>query len=286
MGIILSSNYLEAFLALCKTLNFTKAAESIFITQSALSQRIKALEDQLEHTLFIREPSDISLTEAGKKLLTYCLTKEKLEQEFLNDFFNNDDKELAGSLRIGSYSSIFRSVIIPALAPLIRKNPKIHCEFICKPMAELPDLLKQAKVDYIIMDYVLEKTNIKSHFLGNEEYVVISCKKQKTPPNIFLDNNPEDKATSDFFATQKDKKFKYERSFMSDCYGILDGVKNGLGKAVIPIHLVNEKHGIKIEKKYNKYKLDVTLHHFEQPYYTRLHDSFIETLVSNSNKFL
>ena len=52
----LSSLQLDAFFAAAKALNFSQAAEDLHITQSALSQRIKALEKDLDLTLFTRLP--------------------------------------------------------------------------------------------------------------------------------------------------------------------------------------------------------------------------------------
>ena len=61
----LSSLYLDAFVGVAKAESFSGAAKGLHITQSALSQRIKNLEDELGLTLFLRMTSGVRLTEQG-----------------------------------------------------------------------------------------------------------------------------------------------------------------------------------------------------------------------------
>ncbi|MEE3191346.1 MAG: LysR family transcriptional regulator, partial [Pseudomonadota bacterium] len=60
---------LKAFIAVAEQKSFSAAAESLYLTQSAVSKRIKQLEEQLGTTLFDRHNRTISLTEAGEALL-------------------------------------------------------------------------------------------------------------------------------------------------------------------------------------------------------------------------
>src|SRR5436309_14042273 len=58
--------FFQGFEAAARTLSFTKAAEELFITQSAVSRQIKALEDHLGLKLFERQPRALKLTENGQ----------------------------------------------------------------------------------------------------------------------------------------------------------------------------------------------------------------------------
>jgi LysR family transcriptional regulator, glycine cleavage system transcriptional activator len=60
--------FFQGFEAAARTLSFTKAAEELFITQSAVSRQIKALEDHLGIRLFERRPRSLALTESGQAL--------------------------------------------------------------------------------------------------------------------------------------------------------------------------------------------------------------------------
>jgi len=70
--------FFQGFEAAARTLSFTKAAEELFITQSAVSRQIKALEDHLGLKLFERRPRALQLTENGQAL--YRIATEALDR--------------------------------------------------------------------------------------------------------------------------------------------------------------------------------------------------------------
>jgi LysR family glycine cleavage system transcriptional activator len=63
-----SLDLLRGFEAAARHLNFTRAADELFITQSAVSRQIKALEERLGVTLFLRQPKRLRLTQQGERL--------------------------------------------------------------------------------------------------------------------------------------------------------------------------------------------------------------------------
>jgi len=65
----LSLGSLRAFEAVARRLNFSEAAEELFLTQSAISRQIKSLEDELGSTLFTRGTRSVEITQAGQMLL-------------------------------------------------------------------------------------------------------------------------------------------------------------------------------------------------------------------------
>src|SRR5215468_11253536 len=69
---------IQGFEAAARTLSFTKAAEELFLTQSAVSRQIRALEDDLGVALFERRPRRLELTEQGHTL--YRTAAELLER--------------------------------------------------------------------------------------------------------------------------------------------------------------------------------------------------------------
>lgn len=272
---------LQAFSQTALTLNITQAAKDLGLTQSALSQRIALLEEELETTLFIREARGLKLTNAGERLLRFSSLNQKMEEELILELKGNET-ELAGNLRLGAYSSVLRSIIIPALVDFLRKNPKVHIDFQSYEMFELPDVLNTAKADLIVMDYSWQKKGIAESNLGSEEFVVIKSPKYDTPQDLYLDHGPLDNATEEFFKTQSRAPKNIRRSFMGDVYGIIDGVKMGLGRAVMSKHLVQSNRLIEIVSGYSRYKRPVTLHYFEQPYYSRLMTKVIAELEKQS----
>jgi len=283
----LPSLNLDAFLAVAQTQGFSAGASLLNITQSALSQRIKNLEEHLGLTLFIRTPSGANLTEQGERLLRYCQTRDSLESELVHELNGIKTSEISGTIRLASYSSVLRSVIMPALKPLLEKHPQVLCDFICADMNELRGLLQRNEVNFIVMDCKLDKSNLEAIKLGQEKYVLIEGRnKNSGRDDIFLDNDSADRATENFLKAQGKKSTKFRRSYFDDCYGIIDGVALGLGKAVMPEHLVADHSQIKISKDFKPYKVDVILHYYHQPFYSKLHQAVVETLSKASTAFL
>lgn len=279
------SHQISAFIKLAELKSFSKAASALSITQSALSQRISNLEAELEATLIIRESSGPSLTQAGLMLLRYCQTAQSLEEEVLNQL-QSTSLQLAGTIRIAGFSSIMRSVIIPSLAPWLRENPGVICEFKSFEVVELYDVLRSAKADMIVLDYRLEKNGIIEHLLGKEEYVVIESSQFKSPIDLYLDHGPHDNATEAFFSAQGRIDMAYRRAFMGDVYGIINGVEEGLGRAVMSKHLLKNNKKIKILKGFKKYTRDITLNYYNQPFYSNLHKEITQCLIRNCKDFL
>ena len=65
----LNTNQLNVFLAAAETLNFTKAAQRLQVTQPSVSQQIQALEEHIGQTLFLRTGKTVELTDAGLVLI-------------------------------------------------------------------------------------------------------------------------------------------------------------------------------------------------------------------------
>lgn len=281
----LATHELQAFRMVAQTLNFSLAAERIHITQPALSQRIQSLEKTLGLTLFIRDPRGIKLTEAGLRLLRYCQIKDHLESELLSDLVKSPDGRLGGRLTIAAYSTVLHSVIMPALAPLLRDNPAIQFEFkICQTDA-LIGLLERAEADFIVLDRVVEKSTIRNLVLGEEKYVLIQSRNFPVRDR-YLDHDPTDQITEMFFKAQGENRPALVRSYVEDVEGILRGVELGLGQGVVPRHLLKDDHAVRLAKGLRSLKVPVVLHYFRQSYYSNLQKAAIEALKLNCKEQL
>lgn len=275
---------LEAFFTIAKVLNFTKAAEQLHVTQSALSQRITKLEDDLETTLFIRDRSALRLTEAGEHLLRFCQLNSQAESEVLSKLKNTKD-ELAGVLRIGGFSSVNRSLVVPALRKTLQENPKLSLHLITKELRELPQTLKSAEVDYIFTNKPSESEELESIFLGIEDNVLVQSKKFSTT-DIYLDHDETDPTTKSYFSLNK-IRFKSENMrYLNDVYGLLDGAKHGLGKAVLPLHLIEKETELEIINPQRRLSVPVYLKFYKQPFYRKIHSIFVDAVTAYFKKHL
>jgi DNA-binding transcriptional LysR family regulator len=285
----LSSLYLDAFVAVAQTKNFSKAAEKLHITQSALSQRVLNLEGELESTLFIRDRVGILLTEMGHELLRYCQNKEALENEFLSQLQSKEKAELVGDVRIGGFSSVMRSVILPALSPFLKANPRIRLNLITRELRDLPDLLRRGEIGFMVLDHSLERHDLESIQLGFERNVLVQsvhhCSNNSSN-NIYLDHDEEDQVTRNYLKLLGKKHSRVERRYLGDVYGLLDGVRQGIGKAVLPRHLIRDISDLSVLNPGVELTIPVMLHFYSQPYYTHLQQKVLESLRKNCPKIL
>ncbi len=277
----LSSLHLDAFFAAAKVLNFSQAAKQLHITQSALSQRVKALEEDTDLTLFVRLPRGVQLTEAGGRLLRYCQARASLERELLEDLNAGDQRVIGGMLRIGGYSSIVRSVLLPALTPLLRRHPRIQPHLQHSEIRTLPELLTTGQVDFIVTDSEVHRNDFASITLGEEEIVLCESANGDSPESVFLDHNPDDPVTNQFLGRQDGPVPPYRRAFLDEVYAIIDGVANGWGRAVVSHHLIRNDPRIRVIPDYEPMRFPIFLHYHKQPFYTELHKLTVDELTSN-----
>lgn len=121
-------NDLLAFVTVAREGGFTRAAAVLGVTQSALSQAIKGLEERLQIRLLTRTTRSVSPTAAGERLLQAIGNRfDEIEAE-LDALTALRDKP-AGSVRITSVDHVLRTVLLPKLMPLLHRYPDIHLEF-------------------------------------------------------------------------------------------------------------------------------------------------------------
>ena len=256
--------------------NFSKAAESLNVTQSALSHRISALEAELGAPLFIRDKKGIRLTELGDELLRYVQMKTALEDEFLSKIKASKGDPLKGVLRVGCYASIGRSIVLKVLGPFLLQNPGVQLFFLMREMKVLPELLKSGEADFIFLDYEFNKGKVLSHFMGEEEYVMVESINGCRDENVFLNHDEEDFMTYRFFEKQGESEVHIRRSYLDEIYSCIDGVAQGIGRSVLPLHLVKDDVRIRIHQEFNSLKMPVYLHYFQKPVRSELEKEVIE----------
>lgn len=121
-------NDLLAFVTVAREGSFTRAAGVLGVTQSALSQAIKTLEESLGIRLLTRTTRSVSPTAAGEHLL-----------QSIGNHFDDIDAELdaltalrdtpGGLVKITSGDHVLRTVLLPKLMPLLHQYPDVRIEF-------------------------------------------------------------------------------------------------------------------------------------------------------------
>jgi DNA-binding transcriptional LysR family regulator len=276
----LSSLQLDAFLTAAQKRSFSLAAKELHVTQSALTQRIANLESELGMRLFIRKPRGVEPTEAGLRLLRYCQTKQRLEEELLSTIGTpTDGGAVGGSVRIAGFSSIARSVLLPALGPLVHAHSGRELHLQSGELRELPQLLFSGEVDFVVLDQEVSRPELEIVLLGKELNVLAESTLVETPEDVYLDHDPHDPTTAKFLRAQTGHVPSFRRSFVDDIYGVLDGIALGLGRGVVPLHLVRGDARLRVAPDKRPIESPVLLHYYRSSGYTKLGRLVVDTLV-------
>lgn len=136
---------LEYFIALCKELNFTRAAEKLHISQPTLSHQIKVLENEVGTLLFDRIGKKIALTEAGKILYNQSINIfNTIENTKLQ--INELETIQRGSIKIGAIPGELTNLISDSLLKYVNEYPLIQVSIVGSD--DVFTLLKDNKIDY------------------------------------------------------------------------------------------------------------------------------------------
>lgn len=115
-------NWFRVFEAAARHQKFTAAADELGMTQSAVSQQIRALEERLATQLFLRQPRGLLLTDAGRKLLPKVSSSIEHLKSAAEMF---DIGPTTGSLTVAASVSIAQWIIAPNLTEFSRTNPHL-----------------------------------------------------------------------------------------------------------------------------------------------------------------
>jgi len=140
---------LRTFLEIAKSRHFGKAAEALFVTQSAVSARIKLLESTLGVELFERKRNDIRLTPSGMRLLKHAETIVKGWDRARLDIAL--DPESSDSLAVGCVFDLWAILVRDWCVSLRRSDPNIVLQVDVQPMQILTQRLVSGVLDLIFL---------------------------------------------------------------------------------------------------------------------------------------
>lgn len=170
---------LLAFLAIVKHKTVHAAAESIHLTQTAVTQRIRSLEKSLRITLFIRTRRGMTLTQEGEALLRYCQSAKLLEGEALAQIQKTgSDTEV--ELTIAAPTSIMRSRILKPCLTVMKKFPNLLLHFDVDDHDDRREKLRAGTADLVILREEDCRPEMQHKILKPEEYILVCSSKWKS----------------------------------------------------------------------------------------------------------
>ncbi|MCG9722592.1 LysR family transcriptional regulator ArgP [Shewanella sp. Isolate7] len=150
---------------------FERAAKALFITQPAVSQRIKALEERVGQTLLIRS-NPVQATPMGKRLLRHYAQVSLLESE-LSAEIDADDPSLPTVVKIAVNADSLATWFLPALAELFKRHRWL-LELIVDDESYTHHLLKSGEAVGCVTTTEAPLAGCSSEYLGQMEYLCVA----------------------------------------------------------------------------------------------------------------
>jgi len=195
--------------------SFSDAAKQLYITQSAVSQHIRSLEDELGVLLFARGRKGAKLTAQGELLFSYA--KRAIEElEDAENLFARMKTLDEGSLRIGAGDTLTRYFLLDKLSQFHHTYPGIKIEIVNRVTGETLSKLKAGKVDVAFINLPVDKnkqsgieireiSKLHDIFIAGNKYSYLSEKTLDMStvaslPLVMLESKSNTrKTTNDFF---------------------------------------------------------------------------------------
>ena len=144
----LDIDHLKTFLAIADSGNFTRAAQDVNKTQSAVSMQMKRLEEMLGRPLFGKEGRGIRFTTDGERLVEYARRMVALNDEAVSAFLRPG---LTGLVRFGTPDDYAELFLPEILARFSRTHPMVTVDVECLDSANLKERMKNGELDLAIV---------------------------------------------------------------------------------------------------------------------------------------
>lgn len=169
----------KVFYYVAAKLSFSDAAAKLYISQSAVSQSIKLLEEQLDTKLFMRNTKQVKLTPDGELLYKH------VEQAF--NFIKTGERNLQevhslerGEIRIGASDTICRHYLLPFISRFNKLYPQVKISITNRPSSKCAELLLKGRIDISIANIpaikpfkqlnIIELITINDVFIAGPSY--------------------------------------------------------------------------------------------------------------------
>ena len=251
---MIENSQLLVLLALDQSISLSQAAEVLGITQSAVSQNLKTLEQKVGFSVVKRQGKNVFLTPGGKKLAKLGKTYNKKFEDLINEL-SQEKKKMVGSISVGTMFGIGKSWIAQRMIEFSTHFPDIKVKFTMDFPDKILNSFENHELDCLVLPSTLVPAHCNSKTLHNEKAMLIF-------PNTNDFNITKETPLKELvelpliFFEEKDYLFHHwcrqvygtvpkalrPRIVMNSFGQILHAVSMGLGVAVVPTHVYNRFH--------------------------------------------
>ncbi|MDH3534763.1 MAG: LysR family transcriptional regulator [Gammaproteobacteria bacterium] len=250
---------MRALTVIAETGGITRAARRLNLSQSAVSHKMKRLEQKLNRGLFARVDGRLVLSADGEKLLAYARRMVRLHDEAYASFYQSD---LAGELRLGITADVTAPGMAQILSSFSTNFPHVALTSRVAHTPELVRWLQSGEIDMALIE-VFESERLDSdHALGRQRVVWLMA------DDFILDEN----RTIPFVAYHRDCFYKawaeqalagidYSLRVVFECPsidGMVNAVRSGLGVGLVNLDVFEQlqsgrrgdSRGLKIDRSF------------------------------------
>lgn len=231
---------LDAFMAIVQYKTVHAAADSLHVTQTAVTQRIRALEQSLKTTLFVRTRKGMQLTQEGESLLHYCQAAKMLEGDCLAKIKGQDEQSII-RLNLSAPTNIMRTRIIPHCIPVLQQHPNLRINFKVEDSETRHLALKAGEADLVVIAPEHVSLEMENKALQPEKYLLVGPKAWAKRPlhdiltqeNI-IDFDPSDQMTFHYLRQyQLFEQCRKDRHYANNLENLVELVSQGIGYTVL-----------------------------------------------------
>ncbi len=193
----------RVFYTVAKCGSLTKAAEELYISQPAVSQAVKQLENQLGTTLFNRTHRGMELSVQGGKIIFSRVEEALSLLESAENALIELKTTATGTIRIGATDSIFSNILADKIAEFHDKYPAVKFDLITGTTFDTVEQLKDNKCDIVFLNLPVDDKDVvlagsvsllSDIFVAGERYSelrgrVVSVKTLQEYPLLMMEHN-------------------------------------------------------------------------------------------------
>lgn len=180
--------YLKTLVATVETGSFSKAAESLHLTQSAVSQRVKFLEEQFGHKLIDRSGSSLALTSAGDLVLESARRVLAIQDKLILDLQRLDNKQHISLCCTPTFGTVFLPKVLNSF--MMGTSSAVDLKFLFNSPDDAIEGVRNHEFDLAVVEHCQETdlSEFSTCSLPKDELAFVSAPSLKLPaPKLDLD---------------------------------------------------------------------------------------------------
>lgn len=231
-----SPQEITGFVEIAKTLNITKAAHQLGITQPTLSQSLRKLEDTIGETLLIRSKNGVALTIAGKEFLKHARFLLNYWEDIKTKTQKSSD-EVRGNVKIGCHPSVGLYTLDRFIPQLIQRYPHLEFTLTHDLSRKICNQVINFELDLGLVINPVEHPDLVMKKIFSDEVHIWGLKQNNIPDVLIC--HPDLIQTQDILKKIKSKKQSFSRLVTSNSLEIITTLTlKGAGYGIIPQRVV------------------------------------------------